>query len=446
MVQNQALTGEDDVGTITFPLCQGMGFVTGIYKDLTPLFNSEHAIWAFEELAMPDATPATKKYRIQWRNYQEWLVYVTPLIPGITDPSFDFPKFKVVEYKHPLGHDDQRIEATGKFTGAIQLAHLPFASNSEYVAHHDSAAGLWCTGVDLTGELNGDAAKLAFDFQTARNKEKELLMYGFSHHVETLVSGNRVGPQLRSTTKGVMIGYFGTRWEMEEPSLAGDITMYPWTYSEGVPVFSDKLREKVIKAAEYELADHQLKTEADDPSIYWAGKFTTSRAQAVLALEGVLGHDHPLFLAALGHLKDAFARLATNRRRFPLLYDKTWGGIVNSLALKDMGEDYGNLAYNDHHLHYGYVVFVGAVIAHYDPDWLRQGNNVHYVNSLIRDYANPSEYDPWFPPFRHFDWFHGHSWAHGLQEQPDGRDQESMSEDYFSTFAQREWGRVSGQP
>jgi endo-1,3(4)-beta-glucanase len=47
---------------------------------------------------------------------------------------------------------------------------------------------------------------------------------------------------------------------------------------------------------------------------------------------------------------------------------------------------------------------------------------------LIRDIANPSREDPYFPRHRHMDFFVGHSWASGLFAFQDGRNQESTSE------------------
>lgn len=62
----------------------------------------------------------------------------------------------------------------------------------------------------------------------------------------------------------------------------------------------------------------------------------------------------------------------------------------------------------------------------------------------MRDYANPSAADPYFPVSRMFDWYHGHSFAHGLFESADGRDEESSSEDVMSAYAIKMWGTVSG--
>jgi endo-1,3(4)-beta-glucanase len=83
------------------------------------------------------------------------------------------------------------------------------------------------------------------------------------------------------------------------------------------------------------------------------------------------------------------------------------------------------------------------VIGHLDPSWLNEGTNKQWVNTLVRDYANPVT-DEYFPFSRSFDWFHGHSWAKGLFESGDGKDQESTSEDTFATFALKMWGKISG--
>ena len=61
----------------------------------------------------------------------------------------------------------------------------------------------------------------------------------------------------------------------------------------------------------------------------------------------------------------------------------------------------------------------------------------------MRDFANPVA-DEFFPFCRSFDWYHGHSWAKGLFESGDGKDQESSSEDGFAAFALKMWGRVIG--
>jgi endo-1,3(4)-beta-glucanase len=54
---------------------------------------------------------------------------------------------------------------------------------------------------------------------------------------------------------------------------------------------------------------------------------------------------------------------------------------------------------------------------------------------LLRDVATPNSGDPFFPKFRHFDWFRGHSYSHGVTAFADGKDQESSSEDVNFAYA-----------
>jgi len=85
--------------------------------------------------------------------------------------------------------------------------------------------------------------------------------------------------------------------------------------------------------------------------------------------------------------------------------------------------------YNDHHFHYGYYIYAAAVVAKHRPEWAKE----YYESILlyIRDIANPSSEDTYFPMFRQKDWYLGNSWAAGLMSMelsPHGREQESSSE------------------
>lgn len=167
---------------------------------------------------------------------------------------------------------------------------------------------------------------------------------------------------------------------------------------------------------------------------------------AIIAANDV-ANDSTTALGGLEKLKVAFDLFVQNTQKTPLCYDSKFGGLVStaSYAANDSGLDFGNSYYNDHHFHYGYFVYTAAVIAHLDPAWLALGTNRAWVDLLVRDYANPSEHDPSFPFSRNYDWYHGHSWATGLFELSDGKNEESTSEDAFSTYALRMWGIASNQ-
>lgn len=146
----------------------------------------------------------------------------------------------------------------------------------------------------------------------------------------------------------------------------------------------------------------------------------------------------------LDKVKSTFDVFVRNGQPNPLTYDETWGGSVSTAGLQgDAGADFGNSYYNDHHFHYGYFVYTAAVITHLDPAWIRQENRMNWINMLVRDFANPVT-DAEFPFSRSFDWFAGHSWAKGLFESADGKDQESTSEDGFASYAVKMWGKLSG--
>jgi len=67
-----------------------------------------------------------------------------------------------------------------------------------------------------------------------------------------------------------------------------------------------------------------------------------------------------------------------------------------------------------------------AVIGKEDKEWLHQRRNC--IVDLVRDVANGSNSDPYFTITRCKDWFTGHSWASGLMEFGDAKNQESTSE------------------
>lgn len=98
-----------------------------------------------------------------------------------------------------------------------------------------------------------------------------------------------------------------------------------------------------------------------------------------------------------------------------------WGGLTSTATYKtgNTGEDFGNTCYNDHHFHWGYFIYTAAVIGHLDPGWIPA--NKAWVNAMVRDIANPTTRDPYFPQYRSFDWYAGHSWAHGLFASLDGK-------------------------
>jgi endo-1,3(4)-beta-glucanase len=59
-------------------------------------------------------------------------------------------------------------------------------------------------------------------------------------------------------------------------------------------------------------------------------------------------------------------------------------------------------AYNDHHYHYGYLLYACAALGRLDPAWLASRQDS--IFALVRDFANPRRDDPFFPLARMIDW------------------------------------------
>ncbi|KAE8959995.1 hypothetical protein PR002_g30360 [Phytophthora rubi] len=149
----------------------------------------------------------------------------------------------------------------------------------------------------------------------------------------------------------------------------------------------------------------------------------------------------------MSKLEDLIEPFLTNTLSSPLVYDTTYKGVVTGLAFTtgDITVDFGNGVYNDHHYHYGYWVTASAILKKLDPSWSGMAQLETMVWTLLRDVANPNSDDAYFPKFRHFSWYLGHSYSHGVTPMADGKDQESTSEDVNFYYGMMLWGKTVNQ-
>lgn len=276
-------------------------------------------------------------------------------------------------------------------------------------------------------------------------------MFALPHHRKSFdaATNNQVKEAIKyqSPTKGEMTAVLSDSWTMVEGDLPTTIGFLP-VNEDGAATIAPKNLEAIQAAAVKEVAQDiaELSNLAD---LYFAGKPLAKYGYICLTASDIL-ENNALATECLERLKGAFARFTSNTQKFPLVYeDSTWRGLMSDAIFStgDRLADFGSGAYNDHHFHYGYFVQAAALIGYLDAKlqsgtWVQE--NKEWVNLLIRDVANPSAEDKFFPVYRSFDWFHGHSWAKGLFESPDGKDEESSSEDYNFAYAMKLWGNVSG--
>ncbi|KAI5845975.1 endo-1,3(4)-beta-glucanase [Tricharina praecox] len=423
-------------------LCQGMGFISSTVTNLTPVLDT--AVWVRTLTKVENYRLDATKYLITLENDSVWALYAfsSSLLPTLT------PLDLVVINN---GH----IEASGKFSGLIQIVKLSKTTTVDPAVEtaYDNAAGSYCKSVDLAGSVAGSTGSYQFNYQRQGPGTSELLMFALPHHVKSFESTTTAklvsAVKLQSPAKGVMTAVVSDQWRLREVGIPNTIGWLP-VRTGGAATWSAANLNRLSTVAKSELTqDFANVTNLD--TMYFAGKPMAKYAFMCLTMSEIL-KDVPLTRQCQIKLKAAFARFANNTQINKLVYDTKWKGVVTDAIYKtgDPQVEFGAGVYNDHHFHYGYFIQAAAIIAylenkHFDlknHNWIRL--NGPWVNTLIRDVANPSSLDPHFPVSRSFDWFHGHSWAKGLFESWDGKDEESSSEDYNFAYAMKLWGNVVG--
>ena len=428
----------DAINYIEFPIVQGMGFVTSIYHgNLIPKIST---LTGIQELAYYGKVADTiDRYSVTLSDYTTWLIYVSH-----TSASDTFSLY--------VGSDAGvfYIEGTEPGNGVIiQVAIAP--SESLLISIYDQSAGIYVTEASIFGESydSGTYAEYGFHYSTIGSSlSNEPLVFIFPHVNDSLVSPtSSTGLILASATKGYMTGYLSSTFIMGE-DLETNIQFLPWSEqitTSDLEYSMDQLK-LIAAAANDELLVDIADVVAAQDSIYFSGKVLDKYAYVLLVLEEIIG-DESLTKTTLKAIQGAFEIFTTNEQYYPFIYDTKFGGVTSSASQGgDTGADFGSGYYNDHHFHYGYFVHAAAIVGYVDNlhggTWVE--DNKWWVNSLIRDVANPSEDDTYFPVSRMLDWYSGHSWAAGLFESGDGRNQESSLEDYNFAYGMKLWGRVQG--
>lgn len=416
-------SGADPV--IAFPLIQGMPYVTGEFNGGHPMIQTGIYFRSMTRVDS-DPKPGVAKYNFLLEDGSTWIVYGYNANGDVLDLELT---------------NQGLAQSTGPFTGVVQITKNPGMADAAL----DDGAGTYPTSVELSGAVSGSSGSYTLTFSRSGSDEGSLYMYALPHHVESFDSdtnGRTQDIQLLTTVKGMATLVQGNLWTMEEPDLPSNMDLAPWDADLGGPqvTLSDAAKAAISPIAQSDVSQN-IDEQTNLDSMYFSGKALTKFGQIVYLINDLLG-DSALAQAGLESLKTAFDRFASNTQQHPLNYESAWGGIVSSAAYTtgDPVADFGNTYYNDHHFHWGYHILAAAYIGYLDPSWADA--NRDYVNMLVRDIANPSAEDTWFPQWRNFDWYHGHSWAHGLFPAADGKNQESSSEDVMAAYAIKMWGTV----
>lgn len=413
-------------GIITMPLVYGMGFVTAIYEYEIPVINSSVGVQEFRKIGYVNQD-SIAKYSVKLFNQITWSIYV------IGDPRNEL---RLQDSNHIVASNPTR-------KCVIQICK---GDNQVY----DFTCGRYPLGASLSGSVDPDAKRGTYSFEYQMEGQSASgagLVWCLPHHFtlsgETIKSATDM--VLDSPTKGPMKAFVTDKLTMVVEDLPVDIGFAPWTsvpgYGYSRDNYNDAVKQLIKEAAERE-SQQDVAGQCDLDSMYFGGKQLDKYAYIAYVTHFIL-RDSSATKQILPKVKQAIQKYAENHQKIPLAYDQTWKGLISSAS---PDQDFGNSNYNDHHFHYGYHIHAIALIARIDPRWLSENSSLvmNYAITLIRDYANPSDQDPYFPQFRNFDWFHGHSFAHGIFPSGDGKNEESSSEDYHSIYAFKLFAKVIG--
>ena len=119
-----------------------------------------------------------------------------------------------------------------------------------------------------------------------------------------------------------------------------------------------------------------------------------------------------------------------------LVYDPLIRGVVG------LATSFGSEDFNDHHFHYGYLLYAASVAGARDASLLCDIGPA--MDLVADDIASPIT-TPDFPQWRNFDPVAGHSWASGTVPFADGNNQESSSEAVAAWNGVALWRALRGE-
>lgn len=289
----------------------------------------------------------------------------------------------------------------------------------------DIVAGRYPVSADVQAVVDGSLARYTIAYEPrGTSVTNKMLIWALPHQTASLTvrsAANTIPLLAETATMGNATGCLANELEMEE-ILPVSIGFMPWSrlaQQSGSILDNDAVfnarkvyRSAKIRALLSELASSEIEAAPSEdpsrgPSMYFAGKVLDKLAMATFTAM-YLSQDLDTAALGLARLKQLFDVYFTNAQRYPLGYDSTWGGLITSLA----DGDFGAAQYNDHHFHYGYFVHAAALVGVMDAAlggaWAQNSTHRAWVDHLIRDVANPSDRDMWYPKWRHFDWYVGH--------------------------------------
>ncbi|GLD95064.1 hypothetical protein PINS_up003689 [Pythium insidiosum] len=455
-------------------LSMGNAFTTVEYQGLHAQLQTDHGIIRVNDAPYQEGAELQgNEFLLQLNNGQKWMVVFFPT------PMDNSGLGRRDELRVVLRHN--ALTTVAPYSGVVQAAFIcsqDCADENAIISLYREVSGVFPTGSTLVLNSDKDAESFGFEW-----KLRDVRLPAISScpavthlhfalpHMEQLLDHSTVvrRSELRlwSHTRGRMQAYSlrandpaqgAPQWRFRVPQeLSATVDAQATAF---VPVHRPPLSRDVV--AEIGLVDvlHHEIAQTDwrhaiphEGSYYFKGKALQKFATMCLVAQQLTSSTHPelkpLLDQGVRQLRELIMAFVKNEAAHPLVYDTVYRGIISSEALhkRDVNVDFGNAVYNDHHYHYGYLVTAIAILLSLPNGVQTPEHRVElqrFVETLLRDVANPDASDPFFPRFRHFDWFLGHSYSHGVTPMADGKDEESTSEEVNFLYGTALYAHVTG--
>lgn len=243
--------------SVSFPLVQGMVFMTAQYDGAIPVVQSGVYFKAVSRVIRSPKDRVTK-YNFQLEDGTTWRAYAWRTKGDELD-------LKVI--------NNGFAESKQPFYGILQICKDPGTKGSEEM--FDDHAGIYPVTIGLSGSVCGKKATYRFKFQKDGHQLGNLYMFALPHHIACF-DGDTVkrvrSIQLISPTKGPSSLVKGDEWVMIEPKIPVDMDFSPWHPDKGsMKRLSDQAKGTIRAAAERELSQNML-AQTNLDSMYFSGK------------------------------------------------------------------------------------------------------------------------------------------------------------------------------
>lgn len=375
-------------GPLTVPLVRGSPYITCIVNGGDLQFSTIHAV-----LNVSSDNHDTK-HKIVFNNGQTWLIYSSNSL-----------------------YLNKDLSVSGSYQGILRISILS-DKDGEIADAKEQILDQFSTAYPV-----GGCVDLHTPFRATYHWKKkgwgELLMLSHLVHRQILTSPapDMIITQLNySSMDGELLGIVGDSWVLEETPIAVD-----WYSIKGFQ--NQETIDHVIGALKQDVANLQpIKTS----STYFYGKQLARAARFALIAEEA--HYLDVIPRVREFLEESITPwLDGSFQGNSFLYDNKWGGLISRNGAQDSGADFGLGVYNDHHFHFGYFCYAIAVLAKLNRNWALKFKPQVYA--IVKDFmtVDPQK-QMLYPRLRNFDLWKLHSWASGITEFADGRNQESTSE------------------